>query len=200
MARALKPTKAGEARHERYQVTIDVMLNRNTNIFFAEFGGEKVEDATYAGAERKAIDMIERLSQIEWQPVIKVEPFGSFFDDKNPGVGLKASRFYVAPKPGTDGYIMAGWEPSEYANRNQTKEERAGQFWWHGEGGFVPPCLYKERYSATTTYYFPYSDDLWSRLARTQGAIRQLRDQMKEALDAFEPERLNAGIVQEVKP
>jgi hypothetical protein len=73
MPRNLKPMKVDYVHDSKTEQYVDVMLDRNSNDFFAKVGEETVRDATAAGCKEKARKLLISLRDFKWTPYIWVQ-------------------------------------------------------------------------------------------------------------------------------
>lgn len=72
MPRKLKPTKLEPFYNSNYGVTVDIYLDRNTNEFYGDFGGERIKATSYEACRAKIHKIVEDSINLDWIPVIAI--------------------------------------------------------------------------------------------------------------------------------
>jgi hypothetical protein len=73
MARTLKPTKLDTITvNEKAEVRVDLMLDRNKGVFFAELGGTRIEEESLEALKRTVRETGANFEGLVWKPVIYV--------------------------------------------------------------------------------------------------------------------------------
>jgi hypothetical protein len=108
MARKLKPQFVLKVEDDRVGNFIDIMLDRNTLDFFAEYDGDSFRDPTVEAVKIWASERLKNNNGIEWVPVLKIQVNNqdTYYGNK-PEDGIRSeisysvSRFYL-------GYTVSG--------------------------------------------------------------------------------------------
>ncbi|MBA3532938.1 MAG: hypothetical protein H0T73_13525 [Ardenticatenales bacterium] len=180
-----KPQEVRIITHETLGISVTVCLDPNTVQFFAHYGAERVEAASFEEIETKVQALIESLTHLAWQPVIEVRPKERFFQQDAPTVGFSLARFYLARQ--SNGYLRASWEKEPH-HRTEAREERAHPFVWHGADPFQVPCVQVPRHGRhhPEAYYLAHDEETWLSLLDLQQSLRHLRDHLAVHLGSLE--------------
>ena len=73
MARKLKPYKVDQVHNEKTRITVEIMLDRETNTFFAMIGATKIEKDTAKECRDAVWVMLRDYTGLEWSSYIIIE-------------------------------------------------------------------------------------------------------------------------------
>jgi hypothetical protein len=193
MARQLKPLKVDTVYLEPYGMQAEVFLDRNSNVFFAKYAGQKVEDATANGCIVKAREMLRKSLDLKWQQVIIISRDTHGFRDSS--LDFDAERLELAIAPGS-GCIRRPFrtEPDdpEPAKLHPLDEEHIDDPHWGAK-------WHAHRFpkSDTQQVVLPYSKEAWRTVLAITNAIESTRAKIDELLGSKNIEqRLITGNLQ----
>lgn len=212
MPQKLKPLKVDTVSHSKAGITVEIFLDRNSNVFYGKLAGQQIEDKACEVVKSKVYEAICASLEVEWLPVIEIEKLMPFHSRTSEGfIGFSLDRYYLAIlKSGR--IVKSRWLESEEhgdmprAEHHQSRpgashdpfsmaesfhwdEERDGKFrlpWPHkGFKVYRGAPSFAERageFEEEQTYYVPYSPELWQALNLLQERIEQARQRLDELL------------------
>lgn len=193
MGRSLKPLKVDKVHLPPYGIAAQVFLDRNENTFFAEYAGQRVEDATASGCVKKARKLLQDSLALKWQQVIII---GRSTDSwQGQGLEFCAEREEVALSPGS-GCIKRAFrtddDDPEPEPLHPVDEEHASDPNWGAQWrSYDFPETNKHR------VVLPYSKEAWRTVLAIKQAIETTRAKIDELLASADLEqRLVSGNLQ----
>jgi hypothetical protein len=179
-------------------ITASIYLDRNTLTFYADFMDQHFSSTTAEEVKTQVYQVMVRVADLVWQPVIEVEKLSPFHGGNAPFVGFVVDRFYVARRhDGT--YAKVQWHRPIPMTGISSADDDDGQgnwlqwsetfYWTKDQGEFNPPTFF-DRAGDRGRYYLPYTDPLWEGLQHLQQAIGELDDRLDGLLGT--PEGLKA--------
>lgn len=215
MARNKKPMQVGEIEdfRKRYD-NIAIMLDRNTNLFFANFYTEHFSAPTAKEVEDWAKEMFKREAELDWKAVIDVK-FADLPDQYRQGqaeAGIEMYRYFLCRTP-EGRFLRADWGTSEdgvlstsrmWARGLDSEAKTVGLFeraqvahldhtlheQWNEAKAIVLPYLPERElmhhYGTThkRTAFLPYSPETWNGLCLLIMTIRTAGIKIYELITA----------------
>ena len=166
MSRKLKPYKVSEVFAGPARMRVDILLDREELVYFANVLGQKIADKNVEVVKKFVLEFVNENQAVTWQGAIRVELAHPRNDP--PSVSISLSRFYWARLG--EKLIQRDWD-----------DERISPF-HKNESGFNPPCNEWDE-DEWPTFFFPYSEELWEGLnvfrESVVGLSRNLIEMMK---------------------
>jgi hypothetical protein len=169
-----KSTKVGTLEYPQANIKLDITVDRDSMLFWVSYGGTRYEHKDGQELRRIVFDAIKASLDVEWMPVIVVEPIGDRFGSSLGNeytLGFTTERMWVARFP--DGH----YKRTQWHAQGDQKLQWSQSLGWQTEkwGEFEPPCIGKEYSKAT--HYLPYSEPLWDNLQLLREKIKHLRSE-----------------------
>jgi hypothetical protein len=162
-----KTTKVGMIKHQGTGMTVQLNVDRDSRLFWADLAGERIEHAEGNEVERLILEKIEAAMTVPWTPFIFVMPWNHNSTREYVIFGFHAKRAYYANLPAGVGLRQARWDAKDDKQRLAWSE---GMTWRPSDGAFVLPAI-QAGYSGEKRYYLPYSEAVWDRLMFLQTQI-----------------------------
>jgi len=193
MARALKPQKVDTWRHMRYNLSVDLFLDRNTCAFFCDYAGQQLRKPALAELTRALNELVEATLDLTWQSMITVSRMKPFAEQSDSFVGFKIDRSYIC-QTSSGSWLQVSWD--DYHDEDRLKREPI-QFWAREfyipiekRQSFKLPCTDdssgRRHIDDVDCYYLPYTDALWVGLEDIIEKIRILRRSLNQLLTTQE--------------
>lgn len=222
-----KPLEVDEVQNVVIGVRVPVMLDRESNRFFANYAGRRYEHEVCATVKALVRAAIEAAQKLAWIPVIEIErlmPFSAHQPENF--IGFTLARYYIACATAgrivkTNWYVDDGEDVplSVYRQRAVAPERRANEandmsfvetFTWDEErwGKFRLPYPYEGCLPADSaadwrdeqTYYVAYTPELWHALELLLERIEETRKKLDELLLTPAGHRLLAAWAAQLAP
>jgi len=192
--RRLKPKEVGRITVPKYNISVPLLLDRESLDFFVEFQGRSVSAKTAEEAKTLGRDLIINTIALEWQSVIEVS-LDEYANERDQSgrLDFDFERFLVATAP---------WMTEGERSRSQPRGLRRD---WPPARGAHP--LTKEGYERGADikvdfmagrrdgiFRLPYSDETWAGLVRLAKIVRQARRALKKLLGQKDAAALLAGM------
>ena len=198
MSRLLKPQVMETIKNHRSGDTCDLMLDRNRKTFFAEWQGERFEDATASKVEQWIREVLESSVKVIWIPIVEIEIARNddrFISDTKPEarLAIKLQRYYVARMRSGEAK-RSNWELpriGQYKDltddeiRMRTMERHIAKFRDIDNVIQLPhwissPGNYNGVYITIRRGYLAYSEELWEGLSQIQRSLEVLAIKLEE--------------------
>lgn len=203
MARQKKPIVIEQYEDKGRGITFPICYNSNPgkNYHEATVQGETFTHLEIGEVRKWVAARIALLYSVSWQAVIEVR-----FDtgsqqwtglDQRSSLQFDFGRFWVG-RVTSGGLRRADWgKEAEIPWRSSfdrdqgprlpedRRVESSKDFWIGRDAEFAPPMIWKCRYggeSGNVSYYYPYSDELWSGLEGVKGEVQRIGILLKNLL------------------
>lgn len=209
MARQLKPLKVDEVYSPKFRVRVEIMLDRNTKTFYAEYKGQKVTGGVCFDVKNETAKLIERLSTLHWRKVISLTSMQETFRTDFTYVGVKAKRFEIAENPNRPGHWLRrdfepeedrefvedlGWNEAEAFDWLAPEERHARIRSGVGHSGMSPNHreeIIQSRITAPRQHVIlEYDDATWAAIQLLIERVQRASEQLNDLL-----QRQNLGLV-----
>lgn len=194
MSRTLKPMKVDVFQDYKKRITVEIMLDRNTKTFFAEFNGKKFEAPDAAGVERQVKDAVDSSTPIAWVRVIQLscddrEETASGWTRygnrrKNGGHECELKFDFCRKELGEIGAETLE-RPFPEDLRDDEDRERQARF----PTAYAESCRKWEK-----EQQIPYSEDTWATLNDLVAAVDKARTKLAALFDPKDGGRLLAAM------
>jgi hypothetical protein len=175
-----KTVKFRMVQHAGAKVSVQLNIDRDSNMFWADVFGTRIEHKDGSEAERLIKEAIDRAMAMEWTPLIVVSPWDYGSGREYAVFGFSLDRVYYADLPNGVGLRKTRWDAKDDKQRLSWSE---GMFWRTSDAGaFKPPCVWRGHSSGSAMYYLPYSEPAWERLCLLQRQIRAAHEEFKAIL------------------
>jgi hypothetical protein len=181
-------TKVGEYTHRETQSTVEIVYHKRDKVFRARLSDAVIEAESQKEVERKLKEHLDATMQIEWQKVLALTPDEAMtVKSLWASIGIHFKRFEVGRHP--DGRLLKReWErpPTVFFTGTVSNPPRIpSNFYWDTkrDGEWALPTTSKRMNGGSVqTYYFPYTEEMWTGLEEVQKRIEELRDRLMEFL------------------
>lgn len=195
MARSLKPMKVDQVRDRKTGEVVDIMLDRDRNVFFFVLDKERSENPTAAECRQLAVKKLEERRQFTWKQVIRIDRPTDFHhggravSSFTSEVKFEFVRIEIAQKPdgewlqrpflNKDG-LTDGEARLPVANRNDDMSTRNKRERDHGGDldNYWPPDEDKE----DANVVLDYDEDIWTALCAIHDKILLAKKQLEDLL------------------
>jgi hypothetical protein len=166
--------------HRQFGGKIPIYLSVKDSRFKAIFNGLELEAASLQGMRDMLCESIEKVSALEWIPIIELEVDGKNGEWYSEGikaeVELQYNRYYIAKKIDA-GWIAAKWEipAKDRLDRNRS---------WGPDNVFDGVPYTKERYGSAKVHFLPYDEKLWNVLLDISRRIEALWKALDESVSS----------------
>lgn len=186
MTRALKPQVVGSITSTSTKEKVELMLDRNSNIFFATVNGKRYEQPGFTDLHILITNILKESLKLEWIPVIHIEtqdagrPSMSALRSE---LSLILDRFYICAVPQTEGKdkIFKSLWVTEEDRRQATMSE-----------SYSLNSL-KLPYYKQGSAFIPYNDKVWAGLLNICSSIKDAATYLDKLLQEDAPAILANG-------